>query len=111
MRLLLDANISWRLAGKLKIYFDDCKHVDHIELTVPAPDIEIWEYALKNHMIIVTNDEDFLNLINLKGFPPKIILLKTGNQSNRYIESLLIKHIENIKLLQASPDVGLLEIV
>ncbi len=36
MRLLLDANISWRLADKLKGYFDDCKHVDHIELAVPA---------------------------------------------------------------------------
>ena len=30
MRLLLDANISWRLAGKLKIHFDECKHVDHV---------------------------------------------------------------------------------
>ena len=62
-------------------------------------------------MIIVTNDDDFLNLINLKGFPPKIILLKTGNQSNRYIESLLIKYIEDIKSLQASSEVSLLEIV
>ncbi len=111
MRLLLDANISWRLADKLKQYFEDCKHVDHIELSVPAPDIDIWEYALKNNMIIVTNDEDFLNLINLKGFPPKVILLKTGNQSNRYIESLLIKHIEDIRLLYNNPEVGLLEII
>lgn len=111
MKLLLDANISWRLADKLKSYFDDCKHVDHIELGVPARDIEIWEYALQNKMMIVTNDDDFLNLINLKGFPPKIILLKTGNQSNRYIESLLIKHVEDIKSLQSSPDVGLLEII
>ncbi|MEO6330270.1 MAG: DUF5615 family PIN-like protein [Ginsengibacter sp.] len=45
MKLLLDANISWRLANKLKIYFDDCTHVDHVELAVPARDIEIWEYA------------------------------------------------------------------
>ncbi len=42
MRLLLDANISWRLAGKLKIHFDDCKHVDHVGLAVPASDTEIW---------------------------------------------------------------------
>jgi predicted nuclease of predicted toxin-antitoxin system len=111
MSLLLDANISWRLTDKLKIYFDDCKHVDHIELAVPASDIDIWEYALKNNMIIVTNDEDFLNLINLKGFPPKVILLKTGNQSNRFIESLLIKHIQDIQLLHNTSEVGLLEIV
>lgn len=111
MRLLLDANISWRLIHKLKAHFDDCRHVDHIELTIPASDITIWEYALKNNMIIVTNDEDFLNLINLKGFPPKVILLKTGNQSNSYIESLLIKHMQDIHLLQDNSEVGLLEIV
>ena len=56
MNLLLDANISWRLANRLKQYFDDCRHVDHIDLAVPASDIDIWEYALKNNMIIVTND-------------------------------------------------------
>ena len=111
MKLLLDANISWRLANTLKLYFDDCKHVDHIELAVPASDIDIWEYALKNNMLIVTNDEDFLNLINLKGFPPKVILLRTGNQSNLYIEALLIKHINDIQLRDNTSEVGLLEIV
>ena len=60
MRLLLDANISWRLANKLKIYFDDCKHVDHVGLAVPASDTEIWGYTFQSNMIIVTNDEDFL---------------------------------------------------
>ena len=111
MRLLLDANISWRLTDKLKIHFDDCKHVDHIGLAVPASDTAIWEYALENNMIIVTNDEDFLNFINLKGFPPKVVLLKTGNQSNSYIESLLIRHVLDIKLLQNGSEIGLLEIV
>ena len=86
MRLLLDANISWRLTDKLKIHFDECKHVDQVGLSVPASDTEIWEYALENNMVIVTNDEDFLNFVNLKGFPPKVVLLKTGNQSNSYIE-------------------------
>lgn len=111
MRLLLDANISWRLIHNLKVHFGDCRHVDHIGITVPAADINIWEYALANNMIIVTNDEDFLNLINLKGFPPRVILLKTGNQSNTYIESPLIKHLQDIRLLQDNSEVGLLEIV
>ena len=110
MKLLLDANISWRLAEKLKSHFADCTHVDHIELKVPASDNEIWEYALMNEFIIVTNDEDFIDLLNLKGYPPKIILLKTGNQSNQYIEMLLIKHKENIRSFYNNNDIGLLEI-
>ena len=60
MKLLLDANVSWRLAARLQPYFSDCLHVDHIGLSVPAKDIEIWNYALANDCIIVTNDEDFL---------------------------------------------------
>lgn len=93
------------------MHFDDCKHVDQVGLKVPASDSEIWEYALEHNMISVTNDQDFLNFINLKGFPPKVVLLKTGNQSNIYIESLLIRHVDDIKLLQDSSEIGLLEIV
>ena len=63
-----------------------------------------------NEFIIVTNDEDFIDLLNLKGYPPKIILLKTGNQSNQYIEMLLIKHKENIRSFYNNNDIGLLEI-
>lgn len=85
-------------------------HVDYIGLIIPAKDKEIWDYALKNDLIIITNDDDFLNLVNVKGFPPKVILLRTGNQSNKYIEQLLIKHKTDIEALHNSVDIGLLEI-
>ncbi len=109
MKLLLDANISWRLITKLKIHFEDCFHADHIGLIIPAKDIEIWNYALVNNLIIVTNDDDFLNLSNVKGFPPKVVLLRTGNQSNPYIEELLIKHKATILTFNLSDENGVLE--
>jgi predicted nuclease of predicted toxin-antitoxin system len=110
MKLLLDANISWRLTVKLKSHFEDCFHVDHIGLNIPASDTDIWNYALANDLIIVTNDDDFLNFLNIKGFPPKVILLRTGNQSNNYIEMILIKHKADIKVMFDLPHYGLLEI-
>lgn len=110
MKLLLDANLSWRLVSKLNEYFNECFHVDLIGLKSPAKDIEIWSYAKENNCIIVTNDEDFLNLIFLNGFPPKVVLLKTGNQSNTFLLALLIKHKEDISSLSESTDYGLLEI-
>ncbi|HUS02343.1 MAG TPA: DUF5615 family PIN-like protein [Chitinophagaceae bacterium] len=110
MKLLLDANISWRLTVKLKPHFGDCLHVDNIGLNTPASDIQIWNYALVNQLTIVTNDDDFLNFVNINGFPPKVILLRTLNQSNEYIEMLLIKHKSDIQSLFASEDYGLLEI-
>jgi len=110
MKLLLDANLSWRLTVKLKTHFANCLHVDHIGLSVPASDTNIWDYALANELIIVTNDDDFLNFLNTKGFPPKVILLRMGNQNNKYIEMILIKHKLDIQAMFESPQHGLLEI-
>jgi len=111
MRLLLDANLSWRMITVLKQHFDDCLHVDFIGLPVPAKDFEIWDFAQKNNLIIVTNDEDFIDLINLKGFPPKVILLKTGNQSRLYITNLLIQRKDEILAFSRLAEIGLIEIV
>ncbi|SEA34555.1 Predicted nuclease, contains PIN domain, potential toxin-antitoxin system component [Porphyromonadaceae bacterium NLAE-zl-C104] len=111
IRLLLDANLSWRSVSILKQYFDDCCHVDDIGLSVPAKDTEIWEYAKQQEMIIVTNDEDFLHLAGIKGFPPKVILLRVGNQSRKHIEQLLINMKSQITLFIDSPEYGVLELV
>jgi predicted nuclease of predicted toxin-antitoxin system len=111
MKLLLDANLSWRMIAILKQHFDDCFHVDSIGLNVPAKDSEIWEFAQTNDLIIVTNDEDFIDFINVKGFPPKVILLKTGNQSKLFITNLLIQRKNDILLFSTSSELGLLEIV
>lgn len=110
MKLLLNANISWRLVEKFKEHFEECLHVDYIGLIVPAKDNEIWNYAKENNCIIVTNDEDFLNMLVLKGFPPKVILLKTGNQSKEFVRSIIINHLKEIKNLSESNEYGLIEI-
>ena len=53
MKLLLDANSSWRLVEKLKSHFEACHHVDHIGINIPAKDNEIWMFASVNDCIIV----------------------------------------------------------
>jgi predicted nuclease of predicted toxin-antitoxin system len=110
MKLLLNANISWRLVARLKPFFEDCAHVDLIGLAVPAKDKDIWNYAIDFQMMIVTNDENYLDLVNLKGFPPKIILLRNPNHSSKFIENILIKHKADIEALSLSSDTGVLEI-
>ena len=110
MKILLDANISWKLINKLKAVFGECAHVDSIGLNVPAEDIDIWNYALDNGYIIITKDNDFVDLLELNGFPPKVVLLKTGNNSSQ----ALIELLENVKPMLEDlekNDYGLLEIV
>jgi predicted nuclease of predicted toxin-antitoxin system len=109
MKLLLDANISCKLIKALAPAFDECTHVDLIGLKVPADDKDIWDYALNNGYVIITKDSDFLNLLDLKGFPPKVILLKTGNNSSKALADLLSSAKSEIEDLENNK-YGLLEI-
>jgi predicted nuclease of predicted toxin-antitoxin system len=95
----------------LKQYFEECIHVDKSGLRVPAKDIDIWNYAKKNDYIIVTKDEDFVDFLNVKGFPPKLILLKTGNQSRLYLCNLLIQRKDDIEAFIKNSEYGLLQIL
>ena len=110
MKILLDANISWKLINRLKPVFGECAHVDLIGLDVPAEDIDIWDYALDNGYIIITKDNDFVDLLELNGFPPKVVLLKTGNNSSRALMDLLEDVKPMIEDLEKN-NYGLLEII
>jgi predicted nuclease of predicted toxin-antitoxin system len=110
MKLLLDENISWKLVKMLSPIYGDCCHVDLIGLGAPADDFYIWNYALDNKYIIVTKDKDFRTLLEMKGFPPKIVLLKIGNKNSKELLDLLIKIKPLIEDLENN-DYGLLEII
>jgi len=109
--LLLDANLSWRSVDVLNEHYDNCVHVDNIGLKIPVKDAEIWNYAKENNQVIVTNDEDFLNLQVLLGFPPKVVLFRTGNLKRRQVEDILIHAKQDIIELVSSREYGLLEII
>lgn len=110
MKLLLDANISWKLVNILKSIYGECAHVDSIGIDIPAKDRDIWNYAYSNGYIIITKDNDFVDLLELNGFPPKVVLLKIGNNSSKAIVESLIHAKSMIEDLEHS-DYGLLEIV
>jgi predicted nuclease of predicted toxin-antitoxin system len=110
MKILLDANISWKLVNKLKPIFGECAHADLIGLNVPANDMDIWNYALNNGYIIVTKDNDFVDLLEINGFPPRVILLKTGNNSSKALFELLVSIKPLVDDLENN-NYGLLEIV
>jgi predicted nuclease of predicted toxin-antitoxin system len=84
--------------------------VDFTELKKPARDTDIWEYASDNGCIIVTKDNDFTELLESRGFPPKVVLLKTGNNRSPALAETLIKIKPLIEDLE-NGDYGLLEVV
>lgn len=78
MKLLFDQNISFRILKKLPEIFQGSSHVNS-EGLMNSSDFEIWEYARTQNFIIVTQDSDFNDLYLLRGFPPKILWIQTGN--------------------------------
>ncbi|MBX7046248.1 MAG: DUF5615 family PIN-like protein [Ignavibacteria bacterium] len=66
MKLLFDANISYRIVKKVIDVFPASEHVNKAELE-NKKDITIWNYAKHNGFSIVTFDEDFNELSILKG--------------------------------------------
>ena len=111
MKLLLDANLSWRLAKLLSPEFGEVEHVDRCGLPVLASDTEIWDWARDNDALIITNDEEYYYFSLQKGFPPKVVLLRMGNQSTQNVKEVLIRYRDKILALHDSPDHGLLEIL
>ena len=75
-----------------------------------AFDREIWAYAQRKDLIIVTKDADYAELGALLGFPPKVIWIQRGNCSTREIEQMLRKNRQAIEALANDPHVGVLEI-
>jgi predicted nuclease of predicted toxin-antitoxin system len=108
--LLVDANISWRIIDRLVPFFERILHVNQTELAQPASDIEIWDYARKNDLTILTLDEDFEQLSIFKGFPPKVILLRGRNRSTAELVAILSSYLIEIDSFVENQNTGLLEL-
>jgi predicted nuclease of predicted toxin-antitoxin system len=64
----------------------------------------------KNNYCIVTFDNDFIDISVLKGFPPKIIWLRTGNTSTNFIAEKIIENKNLIHDFIQNSEHGYLEI-
>jgi predicted nuclease of predicted toxin-antitoxin system len=84
--------------------------VNQTQFPKPAKDTEIWDYAAANGYMIVTQDSDFLNLFEIKGYPPKIVLLRIGNIGRKEAGEILIQAKTPIENLEKN-EYGLLEII
>ena len=109
MKLLFDQNISFRILRLLPNSFSDCMHVKSVGLN-DCNDAEIWLYAKQNGYTIVTFDADFFDLSTLKGFPPKIIWLRTGNFTTSEIAEQIILNYSTINSFINNLEQGCLEI-
>jgi len=88
MKLLFDENLSPKLVGRLVDIFMGSAHVRDLGLN-RAADPLVWQYARDHGFLIVSKDDDFRHLSFLRGAPPKVIGILTGNCSTATIAELL----------------------
>lgn len=77
LKLLLDENLSRRLVPLLQEAFPETTQVALIGLE-RANDRTVWETAKRDGYTVVTRDGDFLSLLSMLGYPPKIIFNGDG---------------------------------
>jgi predicted nuclease of predicted toxin-antitoxin system len=96
VKLLFDENLSHKLVSLLADLFPDSLHVRDIGLKA-ADDIQVWNYAKDNDLMIVSKDSDMHQRSFVFGYPPKIIWVRLGNCSTSDVEKLLRRKHSAIK--------------
>jgi predicted nuclease of predicted toxin-antitoxin system len=109
MKLLLDENLPPALVAVLGQSYPGTAHVHDSGLGA-ADDGRIWAYAREHGFVIVTKDADYEELSMLKGSPPKLIWLRTGNCTTETLNQLLHLRAGEIAKFLASESDAILEI-
>ena len=108
MRLLLDENISWRLAAYLRPHCTAVVHVREIGME-NSPDTSIWRYARQHDYAIVTKDEDFLRLVVTEGFPPRVVAVQNAQVPVAKLAEFLLARLPQLQeFLGAQTEFGML---
>ena len=92
MKILIDQNISFRIINYISSFFTEVEHVKSLQL-MDADDYHIFMSARQlGFAAVLTQDEDFYNLLLEHGAPPKIIWLRTGNCSTSFLGETIMRH-------------------
>lgn len=71
----------------------------------------VFQYAKAHSYSIVTFDSDYADLSTVKGSPPKIIWLRTGNLTTRSVSNLLLEKLTMIQQFILDEEGAILELV
>jgi predicted nuclease of predicted toxin-antitoxin system len=68
-------------------------------------DEDIFAAARAANAIVLTKDGDFVQLLEQKGSPPKLLWLTCGNTSDAALQQILLRHLSTaLALLDAGED-------
>ena len=99
MKFIVDAQLPIVLSKYLEKKGYDVIHTDDLPNKEYTTDTEIRRIAVEEKRIVITKDADFVDSFYVKAVPPKLLLISTGNISNKTLLSLFESNISKINEL------------
>ncbi len=102
----LDTNLPPKAVEWLNDRFNIAvRHVHHLNL-LSSSDNEIFRKAKSSELnvVIITKDEDFVDLVLRMKPPPKIIWLTVGNVTNLHLKKILLDNLSEAVDRLSIPD-------
>jgi predicted nuclease of predicted toxin-antitoxin system len=97
MKFIVDAQLPRRLARELAASGHDAKHTLDFPTGNRTLDEDIVAVAVREGRVVVTKDNDFVTSFLLRGRPPKLLLISTGNISNDALSQLVAGNLTTIE--------------
>jgi predicted nuclease of predicted toxin-antitoxin system len=96
MKFLVDAQLPRSLAASLRWWGHDVVHTLDLPTGNRTPDGRINEISIAEQRVVITKDADFVNSFLVSAVPYKLLLISTGNISNRALEDIFAKNLPAI---------------
>ncbi|MHB1532136.1 DUF5615 family PIN-like protein [Acidithiobacillus sp.] len=93
MKFLVDAQLPRRLSLWLGEQGYDAKHTLELPLGNRTPDADLVAIADREDRVLVTKDDDFVQSFFVSGRPRRLLLVATGNITNKDLLSIWQKHM------------------
>lgn len=97
MKFLVDANLPFKLAINLRNKGYDAIHTDNLPNKERTKDSEILSISQEKNRIVISKDSDFLDSHIIKKLPKKLLLISTGNITNKELLYLIENYFEQIE--------------
>jgi predicted nuclease of predicted toxin-antitoxin system len=104
MKFIVDAQLPRRLARELAAAGHDAVHTANLDKGNRTPDKDITSIAAAEERVVITKDEDFVTGFLLRGAPPKLLLISTGNISNDALSRLVAENLTALGAALAKHD-------
>jgi len=96
VKFLVDAQLPRRLALAMSAQGHDVLHTLDLPEANKTTDEQINELSEREERVVITKDADFVNSFLISGRPYKLLLISTGNISNRDLETLFMPQLPKI---------------